>query len=110
MKYLKITFLSLLLVGCSQVNNVQVKPSDLSADPSWPSPVKPVKVNWVVTNIENTPYVGLTYKDSLDLRIWLEDIKRYIVDVNNMVCYYRTPLKEERCFESKNNPNSGTIK
>lgn len=89
----------MLLYGCS--SNAQQAPKDLLVDPSWPRQVKKVDVDWVVLENNDKAYVALSYPDSLLLRVWLEDIKRYIMDSNNMICYYRTHLKEPKCLPTQ---------
>lgn len=65
--------------------------------PSWPTPVSPYKFDWMVVVDEDKPIVGLEYNQSVDFRLFMEDMKRYIKEQNQIICYYRPELKESRC-------------
>lgn len=84
----------MLLTGCASV--VPTSPEVPKIHPQWPAPVSPIDVNWKVINQEG-PQVALSYKESQDLRIWLEDVKRYLQQMKTMVCYYRVELNEPKC-------------
>ncbi|WJZ28122.1 Rz-like spanin [Serratia phage 92A1] len=91
MKKLLIGLLSLALVGCAQ------EPQKPSVDPLWPKPIKTYSTEWKVIVVDGSAYMALPYAESQEFRIWLEDIHRYVQQSNDMICYYRAPLKEAKC-------------
>lgn len=91
MKWL-IPLLALSLVACA------TKSIDKPViNPTWPDSIKEYKANWEVKVIDGKPFVGMSFEDSQEFRIWLDDVLRYTKEANNMVCFYRAPLKEKRC-------------
>ena len=84
----------LLLCGCS---SVPVK--EPVYHPPMPEAVKSVGVDWKVENRDNKAYVMLSWEDSQKLRVYFEDIKRYLLETKAILCYYRKDLNEERCLE-----------
>ena len=91
MKKLIVGLLAFALVGCAQ------EPLKHTVDPSWPKPIKTYSTEWKVIVVDGSAYMALPYGESQEFRIWLEDIKRYVSESNDMICYYRAPLKEARC-------------
>jgi hypothetical protein len=83
-----------LLVGCAQDLPVVQKEQ---IHPSWPEPIAQYEANWQVKVIDGKAWVGMPFEESQELRIWLNDVKRYVHDQKSVICYYRIPLKEERC-------------
>ncbi|ASD52011.1 Rz-like spanin [Pseudomonas phage PspYZU05] len=93
MKLKLLIAISLLCTACS---------STTIGHPDWPDSVQnqftqEQAKNIKVIEFEGTPYVSVPYRDSLKFRAWLNDISRYIDDINDMLCHYRTELKEARC-------------
>lgn len=84
----------LFLVGCTTAP-VDVPKSTIH--PNWPAPVKEFHTEWKVIDVDGKPFVALPYEDSQYFRIWGEEVKRYILQSNNMICYYRKDLNEPRC-------------
>lgn len=83
-----------LLIGCAQ------KTSDVPKEqlhPQWPESIAQYEAQWQVKVIDGKPWVGMPFEESQELRIWLNDVKRYVHDQKSVICYYRIPLKEERC-------------
>lgn len=97
MKKLALLLLSgIMLSGCvtHQPTLIQQK-----ADPTWPDPIQQYQVNsFKVINQNGKLWVGMSFDDSQNFRIWLNDIKRYVKDQDSMICYYRSQLKENRCL------------
>lgn len=94
-------FFIALLSGCI---NDSVKPNnDIELDksvlvhPELPTPVSNYKLDWKVLVLKDDVYIALNYNDSLEMRKLLEDMKRYIKESNNIMCYYRKDLKEDFC-------------
>lgn len=92
MKHLIIPIM--LLTGCTSV--VPAPQEVPKIHPQWPAPVQSLDVKWKVIN-KDGPQVALSYKESQGLRIWLEDVKRYLQQMKTMVCYYRVDLNEPKC-------------
>lgn len=95
--------LSLLLSGCmwNDKPTDATQPRTTIVHPSWPVTVQPYRFDWrvVVINDEEV-LVGLSYDQSLDFRLFLEDVKRYMGESNRVICYYREELKESRCVDT----------
>lgn len=87
--------LSLTLVGCSQALP-EVKPAP-RVDATWPDPIKEYQAEWQVREIDGQKWVGMPFVEFQDFRIWTNDILRYVQQSNNVICYYRSPLKETKC-------------
>lgn len=86
----------IFLVACGH-NQPQTRPQETIIHPVWPNSVSSYKFNWVVVVDGNNPIVGLEYNQSVEFRLFMEDMKRYIKEQNEMLCYYRDKLKESRC-------------
>jgi hypothetical protein len=88
----------LLMVGC-KTNDIEIPPQkETLIHPEWPTSVKPYTFDWKVVVQENQDVViGLSYDQSLEFRIFLEDIRRYINETNRTLCFYRKDLKEKIC-------------
>ena len=86
-----------LLFGCAQraPEVSDTKP----VHPSWPDKIKPWEGHWEVKVIDSKAWVGMSFEDSQEFRIWLNDVSRYVKDANGMICYYRSDLKEQRCMK-----------
>lgn len=93
---------ALVLTGCPATVPPKLSPAAPLSNPSLPVPVGKYVLNWKVIT-KKTPitdehvYVGLTYDQSLQLKLMIEDQLRYIKDANSVMCFYRVPLKEQRC-------------
>lgn len=83
----------LAMFGCS--NKV---PHD--SHPALPDPISPYTFHWKVIPLEDHVYVGLTYDESLRLKVLMEDMTRYMRDSNAVMCFYRKELNEFRCQEA----------
>lgn len=101
-KLYSLIFVTLFLVGCaSKPVLIPTEPKRI-IHPELPSPVNPYKFDWRVVVIdERTVIVGLDYDDSIDFKIFLEDVKRYMKETNVILCSYRRELNEPRCNSIK---------
>lgn len=89
--------LCLMLAGCWNTKEQVEPPRDTLVHPAYPSPVQPYTFNWVVVPLEKEVIVGLEYNQSLEFRLFLEDMKRYIREQNEMLCFYRHEIEDPRC-------------
>jgi hypothetical protein len=83
----------LAMVGCTHT------PEPMS-HPTLPTPISPYTFHWKVIPLEDHVYVGLTYDESLRLKVLMEDMTRYMRDSNAVMCFYRKELNEYRCLEA----------
>lgn len=105
----------LLLSGCSLfsepepevITNTEYVEKPL-IHPEMPRPVDAFKPNWMVITKEtiaekpdNFVAQGLEWDQGQDYRIWLEDVSRYIQQLQSVVCSYRNELDEEICQRYK---------
>lgn len=97
-KFIAVILMSLMLYGCNTKPIATVSEPKRIIHPELPSPVDPYKFDWKVIVIdEKTVIVGLDYDQSIDFRIFLDDIKRYMKETNVILCSYRKELKEPQC-------------
>lgn len=96
-KMIGVLGLSLVLSGCFFNKPQMIQPTDVTIHPDWPAPVSPYRFDWVVIVDGEKVLVGLDYNQSLDFRVFLEDMNRYIRESNSIICSYREDLKEKRC-------------
>lgn len=92
-----IILISVFLIGCKTTEQAPNTPAVIN-HPTWPTPILPYTFQWKVIQVEDEVYVGLEYNQSLEFRVFLEDLKRYIKESNSLICFYREDLKESRCF------------
>lgn len=91
-------FTALILTGCAATPPKIVTEPKRIIHPELPAPVSDYKFDWQVVVIDDTHVViGLEYDQSIDFKIFLEEIKRYIGESNVILCSYRKDLKEPRC-------------
>lgn len=99
-KIIALLFAAFLLVGCELTPTPKPAPA-ATIHPSWPLPVMPYKFDWKVIVLNETEvYVALEYDQSVEFRVFLEDIKRYIEESNGMICFYRKEIKEPKCYKA----------
>lgn len=84
---------ALAMFGCAN------EPPSMS-HPALPAPISPYTFHWKVIPLEDHVYVGLTYDESLRLKVLMEDMTRYMRDSNAVMCFYRNELNEFRCQEA----------
>lgn len=84
---------ALLLTSCKN-ESVVPNTQNIMIHPSLPVPVITKKFSWDVLIKDDDVYVGLLYNDSLEFRLYLEDIKRYIQQQKLLLCFYRKELNE----------------
>lgn len=86
---------AIILSGCSTAKSVVIQQK---SDPAWPDTIQPYTPDkFKVIQQGNSVFVGMSFDDSQNFRIWLNDVQRYVKDQNSMLCYYRSHLKESRC-------------
>jgi hypothetical protein len=61
----------------------------------------PYNFDWKVILQDEKVYVGLEYDQSVEFRVFLEDMRRYIKESNGVICFYRDDVKEPRCYQQK---------
>lgn len=93
---------ALALFGCAS----EPVPEPIS-HPALPTPISPYTFHWKVIPLEDHVYVGLTYDESLRLKVLMEDMTRYMRDSNAVMCFYRKELNEIRCQEAP--PSAATL-
>lgn len=94
--------LMIILFVCGCATN-QIKPIETIIHPDLPQPIQPYKFDWKVVVIdEKTVIVGLDYDQSLEFRLFLEDLKRYMKESNYVTCFYRKELNEPKCQQKVN--------
>lgn len=103
MRYATIILLSLMLTACAAKPITIISEPKRIIHPELPAPIDPYKFDWRVVVLEDgkTVIVGLDYDDSVDFKIFLEDIKRYINQSNTILCSYRRDLNEPQCTPVK---------
>jgi len=84
---------TLTLLGCS------VTP-DSTYHPAWPVPYQACDVTWYVLEKDSSPYIAISYDDSLRLAECNYDMLRYIREINAKFCQYR-PEGDTRCGKSE---------
>jgi hypothetical protein len=94
--------LTIFLFGCSSTPNVTFDKN--FSHPELPNPVEPYKFNFFVITEDNIDkfagqdvFVAIEYKQTLEFRKFLEDMKRFMLEANGVICYYREDLQETFC-------------
>lgn len=87
--------LSALATGCSQAVPEPIEVEKMH--PTWPDQIKAYEGKWQVKVIDGTPWVGMPFDESQKYRSWMDDISRYVQDSNDVICYYRSELQEQKC-------------
>lgn len=85
--------LSIFLAGCEFLPFTE---KSTVYHPPMPRQISVYNVDWKVIVIDDVPYVALTYEDSLEFRIFLEDVHRYIIESNAVLCFYNKS-DDSRC-------------
>jgi hypothetical protein len=86
------------MVGCKSNDIVVEPPKETLIHPERPVAVRPYSFDWKVVVLEDqSVIIGLSYDQSLEFRIFLEDIRRFINETNKTLCFYRSELKEIQC-------------
>lgn len=96
MRKIILTLSFLFLVACVHNPPIQ-QPKEIIIHPTLPNSISSYRFDWVVVVDQDKPIVGLEYNQSIDFRLFMEDMKRYIKEQNEIICYYRVDLKESRC-------------
>lgn len=88
-----------ILVGCTVAKHEIVIDKPEVFHPSFPSPVKPRKVDFEVVYVDEKTMIRMNMDNYKKLSIYLEDILRYIKNINGVACHYRHDLNEDFCKE-----------
>lgn len=91
-----VTFFCVMMMGCA--SKPVVEPSAVITHPALPTPVGKYNLHWKVIPRDDAVYVALTYDESLQLKLMIEDLLRYTKESNSIMCSYRRDLKEARCL------------
>lgn len=101
MRALVLAVLLVVVSGCTQAPVKTISEPKRIIHPELPAPVSSYAFEWKVVVIDDKNVViGLSYDQSIDFKIFLEDVKRYISESNVILCSYRKDLKENRCTKA----------
>lgn len=98
--------LIITLSGCSWNTKQDVNFDANLSHPELPNTVQPYRFDFKVITSENkdqyitdnSVYLAIDYKESLIFRQFLEDMKRFMLEANGVICYYREELNESFCL------------
>ena len=62
-------------------------------------PVEPPAVQFMILNVGDKVYVGLTWEDYLALAEFMTDINEFLESENILLCHYREEMNEPRCHK-----------
>lgn len=96
MKRLIIVLISMIMIGCSTPIIVEVDKPHI-AHPTLPLPVKPIVVEQSGAMIDGKAYVIMDVRNNQKVMVYMEDVLRYIKNINRLVCSYREELNEPFC-------------
>lgn len=96
---------TLFLTGCFHNVKTDVNFGENLSHPELPNPVQPYRFDFYVITEENVEdfvnqenvFVAIQYEETLEFRKFLEDMKRFMLEANGVICYYRDDLKEAFC-------------
>lgn len=87
-----IVFLVIFMSGCA-FN--EVPPTESTWQPRMPEPYLACTAEPVVIIHEGIPYVGFTYADSLEKALCEERAINYIIQLQEILCYYKKDCYKE---------------
>lgn len=76
-------------------------------DPDWPDPVTRVDTNWSIIEKDGQNYMATPYQEFLKYMRYQEGLIRYIKQANQIICFYRQDLYEQRCKRYNSESDSG---
>lgn len=102
-KYSVLSVIMLSVVGCSNFKQPSFDPPNKEplqlAEPNWPAPINPCRLKSV--RVESLPdgraQVVMSWEDYIGRAKCDVDRERYILDLQSMVCFYKS--NDERCKE-----------
>jgi hypothetical protein len=102
MKIVSVFALCFALAGCfGSTTKPPVETAPVIVHQARPAPIQRYDFRWhVVPTEDKGVIVGLEYNDSLEFRLFLEDVYRYNRDTNELLCFYRKDLNEDMCKKS----------
>ena len=102
-KLIAVTLVSIIVTGCTTTNTIIEEDIVNKVHPTMP---RGIKVYYPVLYLDvfddGELYTYMTFKDSQNLRIMLNDTYRYIKESNDLLCFYRKKLNEEFCIKESN--------
>lgn len=99
--------ITLVLASVSCSTTIKDKPAtntlSNTINVAMPSPVAIKAYDWKVLEDDSEAYICLDYNTSLEFRMLLEDMLRYIKDSKNVICYYKDVLehKDVQCVQEQ---------
>lgn len=101
--------MTLFLTGCFHNVKPQVNFDENFSHPELPNPVQPYSFDFYVITEDNVEkftdqenvFVAIEYEETLEFRQFLEDMKRFMLEANGVICYYRQDLEEQFCLNQK---------
>lgn len=99
----------LTLTGCFHNVKPNVTFEENLSHPELPNPVQPYTFDFFVITGDNIDevvdsenvYVAIEYQQTLLFRQFLEDMKRFMLEANGVICYYRKELEEDFCINQQ---------
>lgn len=95
----------MVVVGCSTTNTRTIIEEDIieKIHPEMPRPISAYYPKLYIEEFDDGElYVYMTFRDSQNMRIMLNDTHRYIKESNDLLCFYRKKLNEEFCVKDLN--------
>jgi len=113
-----IIFIAIGIGGCASTTPIQVTFDENISHPELPNPVQPYQFKFYVvteSNVESfvnqdKAYVAIEYQETLEFRQFLEDMKRFMLEANGVICYYRVDLQEQFCANQIKYLERNTVK
>lgn len=94
---------SIIISGCVTTNTVYEEEVLDKVHPTLPRGIKAYYPTLYLDVFEDGElYTYMSFKDSQNLRLMLNDTHRYIKETNDLLCFYRKNLNEEFCIKESN--------
>jgi type IV pilus biogenesis protein CpaD/CtpE len=91
-KTILIVLTVLLLANCSSTKPIAIKTTPISTpveQPLAPEPIQPLDITWKIIENDSIVYAGLTIPHYERLSLNMADIKRYIIQQQAIIDYYK---------------------
>jgi len=100
---MRVILISLLLLGCSSTIPTPVVVAQAPVyHPGFPAPYSVCDIDWEVLENNEKPIVAISYNDNLTAAICDKDKDRYIDQLLQLTCYYRSEIHERICTKEIN--------